>query len=221
MSSNNQLPTDLPNLLRRAADDFKDACVSWSYWEAGNSYPTAGRRSELHNLLNNHHEGHHLHEVQRQSFVCTVVALCRMLDKVDKKRGSDRYSIQQVTQIISNPDFDLSRVSRDSCLSTIEASALFKRITSMLGTKSNDRNISELHPKLFRLRDQWLAHSLSFASPSEVNPFLVRDCLVFCGIAIKLSKLLLLGAHWHPQDSWRPAIKHAQNFWDRHEKGFQ
>jgi hypothetical protein len=216
-----ELIKPLPNILNRAAQDFHDACQSWAYWEAGNSYPIAGHRAEFHRKLNKENEGHHLREVQRQSFVCTIFALCRMLDSVDDKRRTDRESLHQVSLVLKCNNFSLEHLARENNLPLDRARRLYSNLrVLLLNDDPSKRNISQLKPKLFDLRNDWLAHSLQNPKPSRVNPVLIRDGLVFCGQAIKLSRLLFAGLDWSPRYSWRKAIRNAQDFWNRHERGY-
>ncbi|MFN0193434.1 MAG: hypothetical protein ACKVP5_15910 [Aestuariivirga sp.] len=90
----------------------------------------------------------------------------------------------------------------------------------LVDSESSRRNLNYMRKNIKSLRDAWIAHSLEDAPASQVTVFHLRDCIVFCGNIIKISKLVLLGVNWNPKYHWRTSLRCSQFFVDRYEKGF-
>lgn len=229
LSQIEQALAGLPQVFDRLSSDFRDACLSWAIWEAGNGYPVGSRRKNLRDSANLANEGHHIKAIQNLAFVSTLLSLCRMMDSVGGNHGADRMSLGRVALTVQNTELlpfllgnlNASGYCMHTHVSASQTQEYLKSLHVLLGEDvSRRKNLGNLRRNLKELRDNWLAHSLNDAAPSKVTAALVRDGMVFCAITIRRGWLALCGTNWRPKDSWKRSLKDAQLFWDRHEKGF-
>ncbi len=224
---NTDVINELTGHLDRLRSDFVDAVSAWAIWEGLNGFPDGENRHTTHMLLNSTTELFSVKSLQTHLANATVLSLLRMMDSVDN-RNRNRQSLPRVALLLKNQRIFEVLLSSASQSSVISQTNVSLKVTSLCqqrffrwvdGIDENERNISTLKPKLKKLRDNWLAHSLEDPAASEVNAFLVRDALILCGAAIEAACLSVLGLHWSPKYYWRLNLKQANHFWDTYTLG--